>query len=182
MGPLVNPNIFILDFETALQYVDFDVMFLVTGMMIVIGILETMGIFQWMAYQGYRFSLSRAWLLVTILLVITSVASAMLDNVTTMLLMTPMTLEIALVLGIDPLSVILPEVLGPNIGGITTLVGTPTNILIGSYADIGFGDFLINLTPGVALAQAALTIYVLFIHRRQYRHSTVGCRRSCWSA
>jgi Na+/H+ antiporter NhaD/arsenite permease-like protein len=174
VGPLVNPNIFILDFETALEYVDFNVIFLVTGMMIVVGILETTGIFQWTAYQAYRLSVRRVWLLVTILMVITSVASAMLDNVTTMLLMTPMTLEIALVLGINPFSVILPEVLASNIGGITTLVGTPTNILIGSYADMGFGDFLVNLTPGVVLAQAALTIYVLFVHRRQYRQLNDG--------
>jgi Na+/H+ antiporter NhaD/arsenite permease-like protein len=91
-----------------------------------------------------------------------------------MLLMTPITLEIALALGINPLSLILPEVLASNIGGISTLIGTPTNILIGSYADIGFGDFLVNLTPGVLLAQAALTIYVLVVYRHQYRQVSGG--------
>jgi Na+/H+ antiporter NhaD/arsenite permease-like protein len=88
--------------------------------------------------------------------------------------MTPITLEIALALGINPLSLILPEVLASNIGGISTLIGTPTNILIGSYADIGFGDFLVNLTPGVLLAQAALTIYVLIVYRHQYRQVSGG--------
>ena len=169
VGSPFNPDLFILDFEQALQYVDFDVIFLVMGMMIVIGILEATGIFQWMAYQAYRLSRGRAWLLVIILMILTSVASAMLDNVTTMLLMTPITLEIALALGINPLAIIIPEVLASNIGGISTLIGTPTNILIGSYADIGFADFLINLTPGVVLAQTALTIYVLVVFRRQYR-------------
>lgn len=174
VGSPLNPNLFILDFEQALQYVDFDVIFLVMGMMIVIGILEATGIFQWTAYQAYRLSRGRAWLLAIILMILTSVASAMLDNVTTMLLMTPITLEIALVLGINPLALIIPEVLASNIGGISTLIGTPTNILIGSYADIGFADFLINLTPGVVLAQTALTIYVLVAFRRQYREGSGG--------
>ncbi len=174
VGRPLNPGLFILDFEQALQYVDFDVIFLVMGMMIVVGILETTGVFQWTAYQAYRLSRGRAWVLVIILMLLTSVASAMLDNVTTMLLMTPITLEIALALGINPLSLVLPEVLASNIGGISTLIGTPTNILIGSYADIGFGDFLVNLTPGVLLAQVALTVYVLVIYRRQYRQVSGG--------
>lgn len=174
VGRPLNPDLFIFDFEQALEYVDFDVIFLVMGMMIVIGILETTGIFQWMAYQAYRLSRGRAWLLVIILMIMTSVASAMLDNVTTMLLMTPITLEIALALDMNPLSLILPEVLASNIGGISTLIGTPTNILIGSYADISFTDFLINLTPGVIMALAALTGYVLLVYRREYRSASSG--------
>jgi len=111
---------------------------------------------------------------VIILMVLTSVASAVLDNVTTMLLMVPITLEIALALGLNPLSLVLPEVLACNIGGISTLIGTPANILIGSYADVSFGDFLVNLTPGVLLALAALTIFVLVVYRRQYREASGG--------
>jgi len=106
--------------------------------------------------------------LVTILMLITSVASALLDNVTTMLLMTPMTIKIAIALGINPLSLLIPEVLASNIGGISTLIGTPTNILIGSHAGLSFSDFLLNLTPGVLLAQAALTVYVLLRYRKQF--------------
>jgi Na+/H+ antiporter NhaD/arsenite permease-like protein len=168
VGRPISEGLFIFDFEQALQYVDFDVIFLVMGMMIVIGVIEGTGIFQWLAYQAYRLSRGRAWLLVTVLMIITSVASALLDNVTTMLLMTPMTLQIALALGINPLSLLLPEVLASNVGGISTLIGTPTNILIGSYAKISFNDFLRNLTPGVLLAQVALTVYVLLIYRKEY--------------
>jgi Na+/H+ antiporter NhaD/arsenite permease-like protein len=174
VGRPLNPDLFILDFKQALQYVDFDVIFLVMGMMIVVGVLETTGIFQWTAYQAYRLSRGRAWLLVIILMLLTSVASAMLDNVTTMLLMAPITLEIALALGISPLSLIIPEILASNIGGISTLIGTPTNILIGSYADIGFTDFLVYLTPGVLVAQGVLTAYVLLVYRRQYRAVSGG--------
>ena len=167
VGGAINPSLFIFDFEQALEYVNFDVIFLVMGMMIVIGVIEETGIFQWLAYQAYRLSGGRPWLLVVILMVITAVASALLDNVTTMLLMTPMTIQIALSIGIAPLSLLLPEVLASNVGGISTLIGTPTNILIGSYARLTFNDFLINLTPGVVLAMAGLIVYVLIVYRRQ---------------
>lgn len=169
VGGAISHDLFIFDFERALEYVDFDVIFLVMGMMIVVGIIEETGIFQWLAYQAYRLSRGRAWLLVIILIILTSVTSALLDNVITMLLMAPITIEIALALGINPLSLLIPEVLASNVGGISTLVGTPTNILIGSYADLSFNDFLANLTPGVLLAQVALTIYVLIIFRKEYR-------------
>ena len=168
VGGAVDPNLFIFDFERALEYVNFDVIFLVMGMMIVIGVIEETGIFQWLAFQSYRLSGGRAWLLVTILMLITSVASALLDNVTTMLLMTPITIQIALAMEINPLSLLIPEVLASNIGGISTLIGTPTNILIGSYAGLSFNDFLSKLTPGVLLAQALLTVYVLVRYRKQF--------------
>ncbi len=169
VGGAIHPDLFIFDFERALEYVDFNVIFLVMGMMIVIGIIEETGIFQWLAYQAYRLSRGRAWLLAIILMGLTALASALLDNVTTMLLMTPITLQIGLALGLDPLALLLPEVLASNIGGISTLIGTPTNILIGSYARITFNDFLTNLTPGVVLALLALALYVLFVYRREYR-------------
>lgn len=168
VGGALSPDLFIFDFERALSYVDFDVIFLVLGMMIVIAVIEETGIFQWMAYQAYRLSGGRIWLLVTILIVITAVASALLDNVTTMLLMAPITIQIALTLGLNPLSLLIPEVLASNVGGISTLIGTPTNILIGSYAGLGFNDFLVNLTIGVVAALAALVIFVVLRYRRSY--------------
>jgi Na+/H+ antiporter NhaD/arsenite permease-like protein len=168
VGGAANPQLFIFDFERALEYVNFDVIFLVMGMMIVIGVIEETGIFQWLTYQSYRLSGGRAWLLVTILMLITSIASALLDNVTTMLLMTPITIQIALAMEMNPLSLLIPEVLASNVGGISTLIGTPTNILIGSYAGLSFNDFLTNLTPGVLMAQAALTVYVLLRYRVQF--------------
>ncbi len=168
VGGALNPSLFIFDFEIALEYVDFDVIFLVMGMMIVIAVIEETGIFQWMAYQAYRLSRGKLWLLVTILIIITSVASALLDNVTTMLLMAPITIQIALTLGLNPAALLMPEVLASNVGGISTLIGTPTNILIGSYAGLGFNDFLVNLTPGVVMALVALTIYIVLRYRKQY--------------
>lgn len=168
IGGALNPDLFIFDFEIALGYVDFDVIFLVMGMMIVIAVIEETGIFQWMAYQAYRLSQGKLWLMVTILIIITAVASALLDNVTTMLLMAPITIQIALTLGINPLALLMPEVLASNVGGISTLIGTPTNILIGSYAGLGFNDFLFNLTPGVVMALVVLTVFIVLRYRKQY--------------
>lgn len=167
LAPPLIEDLYIFDFPTALSYVDWNVIFLIMGMMIVIAVVERTGIFQWMAYQAYRISGGRLWLLLPILMVVTGVASAFLDNVTTMLLMTPITIQIALAMGINPLALLLPEVMASNVVGISTLIGTPTNILIGSYAHITFNDFLKNLTPGVLLALVGLIIYSELIYRRQ---------------
>jgi Na+/H+ antiporter NhaD/arsenite permease-like protein len=86
-----------------------------------------------------------------------------------MLLVAPITLQIALTLRVNPLALLIPEMLASNVGGITTLIGTPNNILIGSYAGLGFNDFLRNLTPGVLMVQVALTLYVLWVFRNSFR-------------
>jgi Na+/H+ antiporter NhaD/arsenite permease-like protein len=165
LGEPINDGLFIFLFQEALAYVDWDVIFLIMGMMMVIAVVERTGIFQWMAFMAYRISGGRIWLLVIILMLITGVASAFLDNVTTMLLMTPISVQIALALGIGPLALIIPEVFASNVVGISTLIGTPTNILIGSFANITFADFLINLTPGVLMALTGLIIYCLLVYR-----------------
>jgi Na+/H+ antiporter NhaD/arsenite permease-like protein len=119
-------------------------------------------------------SRGHSWLLVLILMALTALASALLDNFTTMLLMAPISLQIGLALGINPLALIIPEVLASNVGGISTLIGTPTNILIGAYAGIGFSGFLINQTPGVLLALAVMAGYVLFHYRAEWRKQSGG--------
>ncbi len=167
LGRPIYEGLFIFYFPRALTYVDWNVIFLIMGMMIIIAVVERTGIFQWMAFTAYRGSGGRIWLLVVILMLITGVASAFLDNVTTMLLMTPISVQIALALGINPLTLLIPQVFSSNVVGISTLIGTPTNILIGSFAHITFTDFLINLTPGVLLALAGLILYSLFAYRQE---------------
>lgn len=167
IGGAYSPGLMILTFDQAIEYIDWKVVFLLIGMMVIIAILEETGIFQWLAFQAYRVSRGRNWLLVVILMVITAVASALLDNFTTMLLMVPISLQIGMALGINPLALIIPEVLASNVGGITTLVGTPTNILIGAYAGIGFNDFLVNQTIGVIVALFVMGGYVLFHFRKE---------------
>lgn len=174
VGGAFFPDLYIFDFERALTYMNWEVIFLVMGMMIIIAIIEGTGIFQWTAFQAYRLSRGRSWLLVLILMMLTAVASALLDNFTTMLLMAPISLQIGLALGINPLALIIPEVLASNVGGISTLIGTPTNILIGAYAGIGFSGFLINQTIGVLLALAVMAGYVLFHYRQEWRKQSGG--------
>ena len=169
LGEPLSENLFIFEFERSLSYVDWNVIFLIMGMMIVIAVVERTGIFQWLAFQSYKLSGGRIWLLLIILMFVTGIASAFLDNVTTMLLMTPITIQIAIALGMNPLALLMPEVFASNVVGISTLVGTPTNILIGSYGNISFSDFLVNLTPGVLLSMAGLIGYSLYVYRKDYR-------------
>ncbi len=166
LGHPISEDFYIFDFYGALRFVDWNVIFLIMGMMIIIATIERTGIFQWLAFSAYKLSGGRIWLLMPILMIITGIASAFLDNVTTMLLMTPITVQIALAIGINPLVLLLPEVMASNVAGISTLVGTPTNILIGSYGKISFNDFLTNLTPGVLLAIIGLIIYTEYIYRK----------------
>ena len=174
IGGAFNRDLFIFSYERGLSYINWEVIFLVMGMMIIIAITEGTGIFQCMAFQAYRLSRGRTWLLVLILMAITAVASALLDNFTTMLLMTPISLQIALALGINPLALIIPQVLASNVGGISTLVGTPTNIIIGAYAGIGFTDFLVNQTVGVIIALLAMGGFVLLYYRKEFRQQSGG--------
>jgi len=166
LGPILHEDLFIFDFTNSLDYIDWNVIFLIMGMMIVIAVVERTGIFQWLAFFAYRISRGRMLVLLPVLMLITGVASAFLDNVTTMLLMTPISIQIAIAMGVNPLALLIPEVMASNVVGISTLIGTPTNILIGSYAELSFNDFLINLTPGVLLAFVGLVVYSSIVYRK----------------
>ncbi len=174
LGGSFSPDLSIFTFEQALEHVDFEVIFLLLGMMIVIGVIEETGIFQWLAYQAYRLSRGKVWLLVIILMSITATTSALLDNVTTMLLITPIALEIALAAGINPLSLVLPSLLAANVGGLATLIGTPVNIMIGSFVGLSFNDFVLNLTPGVIAALVGLMLFIQLRYWKEYRTHGAG--------
>lgn len=174
VGGAINESLYIINFEQDLAYIDFEVIFLLMGMMIVVGIIEETGIFQWLAYRAYKLSRGKVWLMTIILMLISSVVTALLDNVTTMLLITPITIQIALAMGVNPLSLLFPALMASNVGGIATLIGTPTNILIGSYAGLGFTDFLMNLTPGVLMMEAALIGFMLLYFRNEHKKASNG--------
>lgn len=169
LGEPISEDLYIFTFDEAIKYIDWNVIFLVMGMMIFIAVVEQTGIFQWLAFFAYRVSGGRTWLLVPVLMFLTGIASAILDNVTTMLMLTPISVQIALALEINPLALIIPEVMASNVMGVSTLIGTPTNILIGSFGDISFNGFLTNLTPGVLMAFTGLVIYSLMIYRHELR-------------
>lgn len=164
---------FIISFEDAMHAIDMNVIFLLMGMMIIVAIMKKTGVFQWLAYKSYAMAKGRVYRLAVILMFVTGVTSAFLDNVTTMLLLTPVTIEICLVLGISPLALLIPEVLASNIGGTATLIGDPPNIMIGSYANLTFNDFVINLTPVVLISMVVQAIMMKFYYGREYKKAKV---------
>ena len=168
-----NPEYHILSYESAIHSIDMNVIFLLMGMMIIVGILKNTGVFQWCAYKCYQLARGNVILLSIILMVFTAIASAFLDNVTTMLLLTPVTIEIALSLGINPLSLLIPEILASNIGGTATLIGDPPNIMIGSYAGLTFMDFVKNLAPVCVISMVVLFVYNKFVYNREYHKAKV---------
>ncbi|MCJ7734019.1 MAG: ArsB/NhaD family transporter, partial [Anaerolineales bacterium] len=167
LGILISDDLFVFHFAQAITYIDWNVIFLIMGMMMVIAVVENTGIFHWLSYFAYRISRGKMWILLTVLMLISGISSAFLDNVTTMLLMTPITVQIALALNISPLVFLIPEVFASNVVGVSTLIGTPTNILIGSFGDITFNDFLTKLTPGVFLAFLGLIGYSWLTYRKE---------------
>jgi Na+/H+ antiporter NhaD/arsenite permease-like protein len=141
----INPEFRIYSFHRAIASIDMNVIFLLMGMMIIVGVLKNTGVFQWCAYISYKMAKGKVFLLTVILMIFTAVSSAFLDNVTTMLLLTGVAIEIALSCNLNPLHLLIPLVLASNVGGTSTLIGDPPNIMIGSYAGLTFMDFVIAL-------------------------------------
>ncbi len=150
--------------------IEWETIGLLLGMMVMVGIMSHTGVFEWFAVLAYKKSGGNVWTLVVILCSVTAVLSAFLDNVTTMLLLTPVTIQLARVLDLKPIPLLIAEVLFSNIGGAATMIGDPPNIIIGSmmsesaiastengkYADLSasgvtFNDFIIELAPGILL-------------------------------
>ena len=154
-----DPAYQLLTFQEAMMSVDWNVIFLLMGMMIIVGVLKESGVFQWMAYKSFQMTGGRVFLLTAALCVVTAVLSAFLDNVTTMLLLTPVTIELALILGIPPFALLMPLIMASNFGGTATLIGDPPNIMIGSFAGLTFNDFVLTLTPLVVVVVAMQVFY-----------------------
>jgi Na+/H+ antiporter NhaD/arsenite permease-like protein len=131
--------------------VDWNVILLLTGMMIIVGVLRQTGLFEYLAIWAARRSRGRPFVVLVLLIVITAVASALLDNVTTILLVAPVTVLIAERFGVPAAPFLVAEVLASNIGGTATLIGDPPNIIIGSAAGLSYNDFLVNLAPLVVV-------------------------------
>lgn len=148
----------LVDQREAFASVDFNVIFLLAGMMIIANVMAKTGIFQWIAVEAVRRTQGRPYRLLVVTSVITAVMSAFLDNVTTVVLLTPITFFVAQRLGTSPVPFLISQVLASNIGGTATLIGDPPNIIIGSQMGKDFNDFLMNLAP---VATAALVVYLL---------------------
>ncbi len=158
----------ILSFQTAVHKVDVNMVLLFMGMMIIVGILKHTGVFQWAAFKCLEWAGGRVLVLALMISLAAGATSALLDNVTTMLLFTPATIAMAQSLKLNPLELLVPEVMAANVGGAATLVGDAPNMMIGSYADLTFADFLGNLAPVCGLALVALGVMTAIYHRGVY--------------
>ena len=162
VGEAINTQYFI-------NYVDFNVIFLLVSMMIIVSISARSGMFNWIANELLRFTKGHPKVVLLTLGVFTAVTSAFLDNVTTVILIMPITFFIAKQLDINPLPFLITEIFASNIGGTATLIGDPPNIIIGSAAGLSFTDFLKELTGVVALILIVVVCLMIFIFRKSLK-------------
>lgn len=159
--------------EVIVGWIDFETVMLLFGMMIIVGILADTGVFEWSAVKAYKLSGGNVWRLVYILCFFTAVVSAFLDNVTTILLITPVTISMCRVIGLDPIPILLAEVLFSNIGGTATAVGDPPNVILVSTnwrvvrgeADIEFAEFTGHMALGIIFVMAASFGFLRILYR-----------------
>ncbi len=156
---ILNPDYFI-------NFVDFNVIFLLVSMMIIVSIAARSGMFNWIANELLKLTKGHPKLVLFTLGIFTAVTSAFLDNVTTVILIMPVTFFIAEQLEINPVPFLITEIFASNIGGTATLIGDPPNIIIGSAAGLSFMDFVRELTGVVSLILVIVTALMLFIFRK----------------
>jgi Na+/H+ antiporter NhaD/arsenite permease-like protein len=155
LGGLLVVVVGVIDQHEAFEAIDLIVIFLLAGMMVLAGGLSRTGFFEFIAGHAIRMSRGQPFRLLLILSLLTAVLAAVLDNVTTVVLLTPVTLSIARTLKVSPFPYLISQIFASNIGGTATLIGDPPNILIGSAAGLDFAAFLANLAPVVVIILVA---------------------------
>jgi len=154
--------------------VDWNVVLLLFGMMVIVGVLRTTGVFEFLAIWAAQVTGARPFRMMTLLIVVTAVASALLDNVTTVLLLAPVTLLLSERLRTNPVPFLLAEVMASNIGGTATLIGDPPNIIIASRSGLGFVDFFLHLAPLVLVLLASF-IGLCYLFWGRHLHYDEDC-------
>jgi Na+/H+ antiporter NhaD/arsenite permease-like protein len=160
-----------IDQERAIEAVDFNTIGLLVGMMLIVRLTEPTGVFTYVAIRAGQLSRGRPWAVVASLAVATAVLSAFLDNLTTVLLMVPITFLLADALDIDPIPLVLIEIIASNIGGTSTLIGDPPNILIAGATGLSFTEFIVNLAPVAIVAFLAVTSCLYLFYRKKLQIS-----------
>ncbi|GAA0448183.1 membrane protein [Paractinoplanes deccanensis] len=150
--------------------IDWNVIFLLLGMMLIVGVLKRTGLFEFVAIWSAKKARARPFPIMVILVVVTGVVSAALDNVTTVLLVAPVTLLVCDRLGVPPVPFLIAEVFASNIGGAGTLVGDPPNIIIASRSGLSFNDFLAVLAPFVLVVLVVLLVLCRIMFRKAFRY------------
>jgi Na+/H+ antiporter NhaD/arsenite permease-like protein len=151
--------------------VDWNVIFLLFGMMVIVSVVKQTGVFEYLAIWAAKRARGRPYRVLVLLCTITAVASAALDNVTTVLLVAPVTLLVCDRIGVRPEGFLIAEALASNIGGAATLIGDPPNIIIASRADLSFNDFLVNLGPIVVILLAVFLVLARWLFRASYTYN-----------
>ena len=163
-GDALNPHYFV-------NFIDFNVIFLLVSMMIIVNISTRSGMFNWIANELLKLTKGKPIAIFAVLAIFTAVTSAFLDNVTTVILIMPITFFVAKKLDINPIPYLLGEVFASNIGGTATLIGDPPNIIIGSAAGLSFMDFVKVLTPVIAVILLAVIAFLTFVFRKNLKTS-----------
>jgi len=171
LGAVLMVILGIIGQEAAFEHIDWNVIFLLIGMMIIMNITKRTGLFQYVAIKVAKFARGEPLAILILLSLITALFSAFLDNVTTVLIIIPITILIAVELGITPVPFVVTLAIASNIGGTATLIGDPPNIMIGSAAGLSFVDFIVNLTPVILVILAIFCGMVFLFFRKQLQVS-----------
>jgi Na+/H+ antiporter NhaD/arsenite permease-like protein len=162
------------DGETAFHSVeagiDWNVVFLLLGMMIIVGVIKQTWLFEYLAIAAAKRAKGRPYAMLVMLVVITAVASSALDNVTTVLLIAPVTFLVCDRLGLNPIPFLIAEVMASNIGGTATLIGDPPNIIIASRSGLSFNDFLVHLTPFIVVLMIVFVVVCRWLFRDAFQY------------
>ena len=170
-GAIVMIILGILNQEQAIEHIDFNTIGLLVGMMIIVNILKRTGVFEYLAIRAAKKAKGDPWKILVLFAIITALSSAFLDNVTTILLIVPVTLVITDTLDTNPIPFMFTEILIANIGGTATLIGDPPNIMIGSATGLGFVDFIVNLAPVIIVISVA-TLFLLKLIYKDFLKAT----------
>ncbi len=157
----------VLTVESSISYIDFNTIGVLIGMMLFVAVVKNSGIFEYIAIKAAKLAKGNPWKIMMFFMILTALLSAFLDNVTTVLLIGPMTIAITRMLKIDPVPFLLTQILASNIGGTGTLIGDPPNIMIGSAANLSFMDFIVNVGPVIIVILAVTILCIYFIYGKK---------------
>ncbi len=159
----------VLTVDSAIEHVDVNTIGVLVGMMLFVAVVKNSGLFEYVAIKSAKLTHGKPWAIMAVFAIITAVLSAFLDNVTTVLLVGPMTLAITSILKVNPVPFLLTQILASNMGGTATLIGDPPNIMIGSEAGLGFADFILNTAPIVVIIMAVSLLCFYFMFGRKMK-------------
>jgi Na+/H+ antiporter NhaD/arsenite permease-like protein len=171
IGAAVVVFLGIVPWDSLLEHIDFGTIFLLMGMMIIINVASKSGLFEYIAIITAKRAKGSPLLVMVLFAIVTAVLSAFLDNVTTVLLLTPMLLYIAKVMKINPIPFLFAEILASNVGGMGTLIGDPPNIMIASSAGLSFNEFLVNMGPIAAVDMVIVLIFLFLVYGKNLKVS-----------